>query len=70
MATYTESEDNTMPLKIDLVIIDPQKDFCDPNGSLFVPGAAEDMKRLASLVGRLKNKLKPQFSCSMETIEN
>lgn len=46
-----------MPLKIDLVIIDPQKDFCDPNGSLFVPGAQEDMKRLSSLVGRLKNKL-------------
>jgi nicotinamidase-related amidase len=30
-----------------LVIIDPQNDFCDPRGSLFVPGAEEDMRRLA-----------------------
>lgn len=29
-----------------LFIIDPQNDFCDPNGSLSVPGAAEDMARL------------------------
>jgi len=46
-----------MPQKIDLVIIDPQNDFCNPNGSLFVPGAQEDVKRLAGLVGRLKDKL-------------
>lgn len=44
-------------MKIHLVVIDPQKDFCDPNGSLFVPGADEDMKRLAGLVTRLKDKL-------------
>lgn len=30
-----------------LVMVDPQNDFCDPAGSLFVPGADEDMKRLA-----------------------
>lgn len=30
-----------------LVIIDPQNDFCDPKGSLFVPGADQDMCRLA-----------------------
>lgn len=30
-----------------LVIIDPQNDFCDPKGSLFVPGADGDMRRLA-----------------------
>jgi nicotinamidase-related amidase len=24
---------------IELLIIDPQYDFCDPNGSLYVPGA-------------------------------
>jgi nicotinamidase-related amidase len=43
--------------KIHLVIIDPQKDFCDPNGSLYVPGAEEDMKRLAGMVTRLKDKI-------------
>lgn len=30
-----------------LVIIDPQNDFCDPKGALYVPGAEEDMARLA-----------------------
>ena len=42
---------------IHLLVIDPQNDFCDPNGSLFVPGANEDMKRLATMVDRLKDKL-------------
>lgn len=46
-----------MPLKIDLVIIDPQNDFCNPNGSLYVPGAEEDAKRLSGLVHRLRGKL-------------
>lgn len=31
-----------------LIIIDPQHDFCDPKGALYVPGADEDMVRLAS----------------------
>lgn len=44
-------------MSIHLVVIDPQRDFCDPNGSLFVPGADEDMQRLASLVERLAAKL-------------
>lgn len=43
--------------KIHLVIIDPQNDFANPNGALYVPGAEEDMKRLAGLVTRLKDKL-------------
>lgn len=30
-----------------LLIIDPQNDFCAPNGALSVPGAAADMQRLA-----------------------
>jgi len=42
---------------IHLLVIDPQNDFCDKNGSLFVPGADEDMKRLAGLVLRLRDKL-------------
>ena len=44
-------------MNIQLVIIDPQNDFCDPHGSLYVPGADEDMKRLAGLVTRLRDKI-------------
>lgn len=36
-----------------LIVIDPQKDFCDPSGALYVPGADRDMERLARLVDRL-----------------
>jgi len=32
------------------LIIDAQYDFCHPNGALFVPGAQEDMQRLAKLI--------------------
>jgi nicotinamidase-related amidase len=35
-----------------LVIIDPQNDFCDPKGSLYVDGAAEDIARLAGYIRR------------------
>ena len=35
------------------LIIDPQEDFCNPQGSLFVPGADDDMARLAAMVRRL-----------------
>lgn len=44
-------------MKIHLLIIDPQNDFCDPKGSLFVPGADEDIKRLAKMIARLSVKL-------------
>jgi len=44
-------------MKLHLLVIDPQNDFCDPNGSLYVPGAEEDIKRLASFVERMKDKL-------------
>jgi len=43
--------------KVDLVVIDPQVDFCDPGGALFVKGADEDMKRLAAFVKRAGRKL-------------
>ena len=37
--------------KIDLVLIDPQNDFCDStNGTLFVPGANLDMERAAKFI--------------------
>ena len=44
-------------MKLHLLIIDPQNDFCSPHGSLYVPGAEEDMGRLARLIDRLKNKI-------------
>ncbi|HEY0685356.1 MAG TPA: hypothetical protein VGD45_23670 [Steroidobacter sp.] len=40
-----------------LLIIDPQNDFCDPNGTLFVPGAGEDMQHLASFVRKARGAL-------------
>lgn len=35
------------------LIIDPQHDFCDPSGALFVLGADGDMTRLAAFVERI-----------------
>jgi nicotinamidase-related amidase len=47
-----------MSKRIELLIIDPQVDFCDPKlGALYVPGAEYDMSRLAGMVRRLKGKL-------------
>src|SRR5215467_12508441 len=46
-----------MTNRIELLIIDPQVDFCDPGGALYVPGAERDMERLAAMVRRLKNRL-------------
>lgn len=36
--------------KTALLIIDAQFDFCDPKGSLYVPGAEEDVRRIAQLI--------------------
>lgn len=36
--------------KIHLLVIDPQRDFCEPNGALYVAGADKDMDRLAKFV--------------------
>lgn len=44
--------------RIDLLIIDPQVDFCDPKGALYVPGAEKDMERLASMIDRFGSKIK------------
>lgn len=44
--------------KIHLLIIDPQNDFCDYDKSaLPVPGAADDMNRLADFIDRVGSKL-------------
>lgn len=42
---------------IDLLIIDPQHDFVNPQGKLFVPGADKDMERLTKLVKRVSTRI-------------
>jgi len=42
---------------VQLLLIDPQKDFCLKDGALSVPGADADMDRVTSMVDRLGSKL-------------
>jgi nicotinamidase/pyrazinamidase len=44
-------------MKIHLLAIDVQNDFCSNGGALFVPGAIEDMQRLANFIDRARSKL-------------
>jgi len=45
--------------RIDLVVIDPQVSFCDPDkGELYVPGAEKDMERVADLIKSFGSKIK------------
>ncbi|MFD2572438.1 nicotinamidase [Spirosoma soli] len=37
-------------MKNAFLIIDTQYDFCDPDGALFVPGAEQDVERMAGLI--------------------
>jgi nicotinamidase-related amidase len=46
-----------MAQSVHLVVIDPQVDFCDPAGALYVPGAEADIQRLALMVQRLASRL-------------
>lgn len=43
--------------KIALLVIDPQNDFCKPSGSLYVPGAENDMERLSKFISDHKTEL-------------
>ncbi|MCU0391163.1 MAG: nicotinamidase [Thermoflexibacter sp.] len=40
-----------------ILIIDAQYDFCNPNGALYVNGAAEDMKNLSDFIIRNKEEI-------------
>lgn len=40
-----------------LLLVDPQNDFCDRQGALFVPGADEDARRTAAMIGRISSAL-------------
>jgi nicotinamidase/pyrazinamidase len=46
-----------MSQNVHLVVIDPQVDFCDPAGALYVQGAEADVRRLAAMVQRVAPKL-------------
>ena len=48
-----------------LVVIDPQVDFCDPQGALYVPGADRDIERLAALVMGFGDNL-TEIHCTMD----
>ena len=44
-------------LNVQMIFIDDQNDFTDPNGSLYVKGGDENVKRAAKMVERLKGKV-------------
>ncbi len=44
-------------LKTLLLIVDPQNDFCDPKGALFVPGADHDIFRLSNMIEKHRDKI-------------
>jgi len=47
-----------MAERIDLLIIDPQVSFCDPEkGELYVPGAENDMQNVANMIDRFGKKI-------------
>jgi len=52
--------------KLQLLIVDPQRDFCDPDGALSVPGANKDMERLAKMIARLGDKIS-DIHCTLDT---
>jgi len=44
-------------MRVDLLIIDMQKDFCDKNGALYVPGADKDVDRLSKMIDKFGSGL-------------
>ena len=46
-----------MAKNIQLLVIDPQNDFCNTQGSLYVKGADQDMERLAKMIHNNKKKI-------------
>ena len=42
---------------VEFLIIDPQNDFCNPKGALFVTGADKDSERLAECITRLSDQI-------------
>jgi nicotinamidase/pyrazinamidase len=49
-------------MDVRLLLIDPQVDFCDPNGALFVKGAVEDCERTAHMISRVGKNFNKIYS--------
>ena len=47
-------------------MIDPQNDFCDPKGALFVAGADSDMNRLAAFISKNQTRLN-EIHCTLDS---
>lgn len=52
--------------RLEFLIVDPQNDFCDPKGTLYVPGAREDSLRLSDTIKRLRDKIS-HISVTLDT---
>ncbi|MBF0103308.1 MAG: hypothetical protein HQK77_20600 [Desulfobacterales bacterium] len=55
-----------MTKKFHVLIIDPQRDFCDDEGALAVPGAHLDMYRLSQMLYRLSDRIEC-IHCTLDT---
>lgn len=44
-----------------LLIIDTQFDFCNPKGTLYVPGAENDVERIAQLIANFGEHINQIF---------
>lgn len=53
-------------VKVHLIIVDMQIDFCHPNGSLYVPGASEDIRRLIEFIFREAEHI-TSISCTLDS---
>ncbi|MDR2522160.1 MAG: isochorismatase family protein [Synergistaceae bacterium] len=56
-------------LKNALVIVDPQNDFCDEKGSLYVQGASADIARLSAYIEKMGESLEGIF-VSLDSHDN
>jgi nicotinamidase-related amidase len=57
LLTFEKSNKKGEKMKTHLLVIDPQNDFCDKNGALFVAGADQDAIRLGKMINRLIKKI-------------
>lgn len=56
-------------MRIDLIVIDGQNDFVDPNGALYVAGAEKEAVNLANMIKRLKKNSGHVFSKIHATLD-
>ena len=52
--------------RIQLLIIDMQVDFCHPQGTLYVPGALQDIRRLVEFIYRNAGRIS-SITCSLDS---